>query len=152
MGDRKAVSCIQMRVTIVLRSTAPRRTGESRPKGSTRVRVLLAAKSGTGNSHSMKNPSCPALLLCIPALLALTVSAQNQNQGAQTPAASAPASPAASAPALPPAKVTAGASAPDAGAANPDTTSAYYHFMVAHEYEEMAPPSARPKYATRGIE
>jgi tetratricopeptide (TPR) repeat protein len=100
----------------------------------------------------MKNPSCPALLLCIPALLALTVSAQNQNQGAQTPAASAPASPAASAPALPPAKVTAGASAPDAGAANPDTTSAYYHFMVAHEYEEMATTFGRTEYATRAIE
>jgi len=102
----------------------------------------------------MKNPSRPALLLCIPALLALTVLAQNRNQGAQTPAASAPASPApvASTPALPPAKVTEGASAPDAGAANPDTTSAYYHFMVAHEYEEMATTFGRTEYATRAIE
>jgi tetratricopeptide (TPR) repeat protein len=98
----------------------------------------------------MKNPSRPALLLCIPALLALTVSAQNQNQGAQTPAASP--APAASTPALPAAKVTAGASGPDAGAANPDTTSAYYHFMVAHEYEEMATTFGRTEYATRAIE
>ncbi|MGC2299488.1 MAG: tetratricopeptide repeat protein [Acidobacteriaceae bacterium] len=98
----------------------------------------------------MKNPSRPALLLCIPALLALTVSAQNQNQGAQTPAASP--APGASTPALPAAKVTAGASGPDAGAANPDTTSAYYHFMVAHEYEEMATTFGRTEYATRAIE
>jgi tetratricopeptide (TPR) repeat protein len=92
----------------------------------------------------MKNPSRPALLLCIPSLLALTVSAQNLNQG--------PSAPVASTPALPPAKVTAGASAPDAGAANPDTTSAYYHFMVAHEYEEMATTFGRTEYATRAIE
>jgi tetratricopeptide (TPR) repeat protein len=34
----------------------------------------------------------------------------------------------------------------------PDRASAYYHYMLAHEYEEMAATYGRPEYATRAIE
>ncbi|MGA8109242.1 MAG: tetratricopeptide repeat protein [Acidobacteriaceae bacterium] len=34
----------------------------------------------------------------------------------------------------------------------PDTSSAYYHYMLAHEYEEMATTLGRSEYATRAIE
>jgi len=40
--------------------------------------------------------------------------------------------------------------APDAS--KPDRAQAYYHYMLAHEYEEMAMTSGRPEYATRAIE
>jgi tetratricopeptide (TPR) repeat protein len=33
-----------------------------------------------------------------------------------------------------------------------DRGDAYYHYMLAHEYEEMATTSGRPEYATRAIE
>jgi tetratricopeptide (TPR) repeat protein len=33
-----------------------------------------------------------------------------------------------------------------------DRAQAYYHYMLAHEYEEMAMTSGRPEYATRAIE
>ena len=34
----------------------------------------------------------------------------------------------------------------------PDRTSAYYHYMLAHQYEDMANTYGRPEYATRAIE
>jgi tetratricopeptide (TPR) repeat protein len=41
-----------------------------------------------------------------------------------------------------------------AAAATPesDRAQAYYHYMLAHEYEEMSTTSGRPEYATRAIE
>jgi tetratricopeptide (TPR) repeat protein len=36
--------------------------------------------------------------------------------------------------------------------ATPDRASAYYHFALAHTYEEMATTYGRPEYATRAIE
>jgi tetratricopeptide (TPR) repeat protein len=54
-------------------------------------------------------------------------------------------------PAAPAAKGTApGGAAADAS--NPDTANAYFHFMMAHEYEEMATTFGRSEYATRAIE
>lgn len=41
---------------------------------------------------------------------------------------------------------------PAAAAATPDRASAYYHFALAHTYEEMATTYGRPEYATRAIE
>src|ERR1700733_10833067 len=37
-------------------------------------------------------------------------------------------------------------------AANPDRSAAYYHFGLAHMYEDMATNYGRPEYATRAIE
>lgn len=34
----------------------------------------------------------------------------------------------------------------------PDRGAAYYHYMLAHEYEEMANTYGRPEYATRAVE
>src|SRR3954452_12629675 len=39
-----------------------------------------------------------------------------------------------------------------AATATPDRASAYYHFALAHTYEEMATTYGRPEYATRAIE
>lgn len=39
-----------------------------------------------------------------------------------------------------------------AKAGTPDTAGAYYHYMMAHEYEEMATTLGRSEYATRAIE
>ncbi|MFY9747844.1 MAG: tetratricopeptide repeat protein, partial [Acidobacteriaceae bacterium] len=90
----------------------------------------------------MKNYSRPVqLLLCSAALLALTVSAQSQTPGSTTPAGSKPAAPAA--------KATQG---PASAAGAADTSSAYFHYMVAHEYEEMATTLGRSEYANRAIE
>ena len=47
-----------------------------------------------------------------------------------------------------PAKTTAGASATP----KPDRSAAYYHFGLAHMYEDMATNYGRPEYATRAIE
>jgi tetratricopeptide (TPR) repeat protein len=85
------------------------------------------------------------LLLSAPALLALASvpSARPQNAPqAQTPAP-APAS-------APTQKQT--PPSPAAQPATPDTANAYYHFMLAHEYEEMATTFGRTEYATRAIE
>jgi tetratricopeptide (TPR) repeat protein len=35
---------------------------------------------------------------------------------------------------------------------SPDRAGAYYHYMLAHEYEEMATTYGRPEYATRAVE
>lgn len=40
----------------------------------------------------------------------------------------------------------------DSAAKTPDTAGAYYHYMLAHEYEEMATTFGRTEYATRAIE
>ena len=42
--------------------------------------------------------------------------------------------------------------APAAPAKAPDRSTAYYHFSLAHVYEEMATNYGRPEYATRAIE
>jgi tetratricopeptide (TPR) repeat protein len=47
-----------------------------------------------------------------------------------------------------PAKTAAGAPATQ----NPDRAAAYYHFGLAHMYEDMATNYGRPEYATRAIE
>jgi len=86
----------------------------------------------------MKNFSRLVLLPCLPAIFALTASAQNP----QSPA------PGAAKPAAPVAKGT----APGADASNGDTANAYFHFMMAHEYEEMATTFGKSEYATRAIE
>jgi tetratricopeptide (TPR) repeat protein len=91
----------------------------------------------------MKNFSRLVLLPCFPAIFALAVSAQNPNPQSPAPGASKPTAPAA--------KGTAPGSAA-ADASNPDTANAYFHFMMAHEYEEMATTFGRSEYATRAIE
>ena len=90
----------------------------------------------------MKNFSRLVLLPCFPAIFALAVSAQNPNPQSPAPGASKPTAPAA--------KGTAPGSAA-ADASNPDTANAYFHFMMAHEYEEMATTFGRSEYATRAI-
>lgn len=78
------------------------------------------------------------LLPCIPAFVALTVSAQTQTPPKASPAPNAPAT-------------QAGAkNAPESD--TPDTAGAYYHYMMAHDYEEMATTFGRSEYATRAIE
>jgi tetratricopeptide (TPR) repeat protein len=44
------------------------------------------------------------------------------------------------------------AKAPSVPAKQPDRSTAYYHFGLAHMYEEMATNYGRPEYATRAIE
>ena len=83
----------------------------------------------------MKNFSRFALLPCIPALCVFSLLAQTQKS---QPAAQAAASPA--------------KSASDAATTTPDTAGAYYHYMMAHQYEEMATTFGRSEYATRAIE
>ncbi len=53
--------------------------------------------------------------------------------------------------AAPPAKSAAPAPAPSAGQ-GPDRSAAYYHYGLAHLYEEMAVSAGRPDYATQAIE
>jgi tetratricopeptide (TPR) repeat protein len=89
----------------------------------------------------MKIVSRLILLPSIPAIFALAVSAQTQN-----PASSAPPPSATKAP--DPKRTP----SPSNDSANPDTASAYFHFMMAHEYEEMATTFGRSEYATRAIE
>src|SRR6202522_3641290 len=58
-------------------------------------------------------------------------------------------------PATPPASSagsTKPTSTPPATAQKPDRSAAYYHFGLAHMYEEMATNYGRPEYATRAIE
>jgi tetratricopeptide (TPR) repeat protein len=47
---------------------------------------------------------------------------------------------------------TAKSAAPAAGTQQPDRAAAYYHFGLAHMYEDMATNYGRPEYATRAIE
>jgi len=95
----------------------------------------------------MINPSRRVLLLSMPVLLALAsvLSAPCQDTPQAAPQASAPAP----APATPEPKKVAPPSTPTE---TPDTANAYFHFMLAHEYEEMATTFGRSEYATRAIE
>jgi len=54
----------------------------------------------------------------------------------------------------PPASNTAKPPAPadGVGSTPPDRAAAYYHYALAHDYEEMATTYERPEYATRAIE
>jgi len=91
----------------------------------------------------MKNPSRRLLPLCTASLLVSGLFARNlmaQDQKPQPPTAAA----AASAPG------TADQKKPDS--TTPDSANAYYHYMLAHEYEEMATTLGRSEYATRAIE
>ncbi|MGC2402076.1 MAG: tetratricopeptide repeat protein, partial [Acidobacteriaceae bacterium] len=47
---------------------------------------------------------------------------------------------------------TAKSAAPTAATKQPDRATAYYHFGLAHMYEDMATNYGRPEYATRAIE
>lgn len=47
---------------------------------------------------------------------------------------------------------TASSGAAAATQQKPDRADAYYHYMLAHEYEEMANTYGRPEYATRAVE
>lgn len=86
----------------------------------------------------MKNFSRFVLLPCIPALCVLTLSAKAQKtpQPGANPAAAA----------------TKADSSSTANGSATDTAGAYYHYMMAHEYEEMATTYGRSEYATRAIE
>jgi tetratricopeptide (TPR) repeat protein len=88
----------------------------------------------------MKNTSHFVLLPCIPALVAFALTAQGQTPASKGAAAAA--------------KAPAAKSGPTdaAGSTTPDTSSAYFHYMMAHEYEEMATTFGRSEYATRAIE
>ena len=94
----------------------------------------------------MTNPSCRLLFFVIAALLTQSVSAPGQNPGQAAPKASASPKSVGKAPARK--ESTAATSAPT----TPDTANAYFHFMMAHEYEEMATTFGRSEYATRAIE
>ena len=106
----------------------------------------------------MKNLSRAVLLTSVPGLLVLTLSAQNP--GAATPNAQAPAAkgtatqsnnPAAPGTADSPHRLYAEPFT-GSGSSSDSTASAYFHFMLAHEYEEMATTFGRTEYATRAIE
>ena len=58
---------------------------------------------------------------------------------------------AAAPPAHPPAPAAV-ATAADQGTVEPDRASAYYHYGLAHLYEEMAVSAGRPDYATQAVE
>ncbi|HZD51041.1 MAG TPA: tetratricopeptide repeat protein, partial [Silvibacterium sp.] len=51
-----------------------------------------------------------------------------------------------------PAAPAAQTSSQQANAEEPNRGAAYYHYMLAHEYEDMANTYGRPEYATRAIE
>ncbi len=55
-------------------------------------------------------------------------------------------------PVAPPQTTPATSTAGAATTQNPDRAAAYYHFGLAHMYEEMATNYGRPEYATRAIE
>jgi tetratricopeptide (TPR) repeat protein len=97
----------------------------------------------------MNSPSSRLSPLCILATLTLAsgLLAQDQKAQPQAPAASTPktAQPSSTA-------ATAGKGDQKADQAESDRTNAYYHYMMAHEYEEMATTFGRSEYATRAIE
>jgi tetratricopeptide (TPR) repeat protein len=78
----------------------------------------------------------PSLPLCLIATLALSPGLFAQRASTSGPSKAAPPS----------------AAKTDAAASTSDTASAYYHYMMAHEYEEMATTFGRSEYATRAIE
>jgi tetratricopeptide (TPR) repeat protein len=81
------------------------------------------------------------LPLCTLAVLTASPVVFAQSQTAQpVPSGPVPAAPSAS------------SSQKPAASATPDVAGAYYHYMLAHEYEEMATTLGRSEYATRAIE
>jgi tetratricopeptide (TPR) repeat protein len=78
----------------------------------------------------------PLALAC--AAIASPVSALAYQQAPATPAAATPA--------------TAPATGAGISTQKPDRAAAYYHFGLAHMYEDMATNYGRPEYATRAIE
>src|SRR5664279_3189198 len=84
--------------------------------------------------HPFRLLPAAVLMLAIPVTLAA------QQQQTIPPAKSAPKS--------------AGGAQPSAqpSAASPDRSSSYYHYGLAHLYEEMAVSAGRPDYATQAIE
>jgi tetratricopeptide (TPR) repeat protein len=95
----------------------------------------------------MKNLSRRLLFLGLSALLTLSgVSVLSQNPGQTAPKGSALPAPAAN----PPEQKR--VAPPTITGSTPDTAGAYFHFMLAHEYEEMATTFGRTEYAARAIE
>lgn len=93
----------------------------------------------------MKNPSRRFLPFCTLAVFAVSPGLWSQTrQPAGSPGSSSPV-PVTNPPDQ---KGAAGST----GTATPDTAGAYYHYMLAHEYEEMATTLGRSEYATRAIE
>lgn len=88
--------------------------------------------------HMTSKPQPRRLPLCRIATLALSAFALSAVASAQSKA-----------PSVPPASQQ--APAPDASQ-QPDRSQAYYHYMLAHEYEEMAMTTGRSEYATRAGE
>ena len=88
----------------------------------------------------MKSPFRRLLPLCTAMLVVSGLYGQNQTPPAPGTASGPAASP------------TAGSGAAPPGSTAPDTAGAYYHYMLAHEYEEMATTLGRSEYATRAIE
>src|SRR5579875_3165766 len=80
--------------------------------------------------------------LCMVATLALA-------SGLYAQSAAPAATPAGAAPSQAGQKAAATQAGPGGAA---DESSAYYHYMMAHEYEEMATTFGRTEYATRAIE
>jgi tetratricopeptide (TPR) repeat protein len=89
--------------------------------------------------------ACAAIATPASALAAPQASSSPQQSAAPQ---SAPAKPADGATAGTPAKAGAAATTQKP----PDRSAAYYHFGLAHMYEEMATNYGRPEYATRAIE
>ncbi|HEX4037269.1 MAG TPA: tetratricopeptide repeat protein [Acidobacteriaceae bacterium] len=85
----------------------------------------------------MKNPSRRLLLVCTLTVFSISSGLFAQSQNAKP----APSGPAPAAAPNPPQDTT-----------TPDTAGAYYHYMLAHEYQEMATTLGRSEYATRAIE
>src|SRR5579875_748329 len=88
------------------------------------------------STHRFSSP------LCLVATLALTPALWSQSAKPSVP--KTPAAPAASA--------SADQQNGDKASGTPDEAGAYYHYMLAHEYEEMATTFGRSEYATRAIE
>src|ERR1700722_6599895 len=81
----------------------------------------------------------PRALACAAIISPASAFGYQQVSTPELPAAKAPAN----------AKPTTGPSTPDKA---PDRAAAYYHFGLAHMYEDMATNYGRPEYATRAIE
>jgi Flp pilus assembly protein TadD len=81
----------------------------------------------------------PLALACAAIISPASAFGYQQVSTPELPAAKAPAN----------AKPTTGPSTPDKA---PDRAAAYYHFGLAHMYEDMATNYGRPEYATRAIE
>src|SRR5271170_3423429 len=88
--------------------------------------------------------------LACAAIVAPTSALAQQAAAPQSTPATPPASSAGST--KPVSKFPAGLTLPPATTQKPDRSAAYYHFGLAHMYEDMATNYGRPEYATRAIE